>query len=172
MWLAGSFAARSPAQSFHYLLFGANLLPSDVFGDVKCGRIELVLEDRKGASNVVQAACYRTGLGEIRIRIPMSLAMAVRSITVPIARLATEGVISGPFLQSGDSVDQIVRSNDVLKLDGPAIRHRGVTWNAGHYHATQDDAALIIDLPIQTAAVTMLSIGLTPSNGARVLAVD
>jgi hypothetical protein len=172
MWLAGSLAALSPAQSFLYLLFGANVLPSDIFGDVKCGRIELILEDHKGVSNAVQAACYRTGFGDIRMRIPMSRAMAIRAITVPIARLATEGVVSGPFLQSGDTVDQVARSTDILKLDGPGIRHRGMTWNAGHYSATHDDAALTIDLPLQTAAVTILSIGLTPLNGGRVLAVD
>jgi hypothetical protein len=47
-----------------------------------------------------------------------------------------------------------------------------MTWNAGRYTATQDDATLTIDLPLQTDAVAMLSLGLTPLNGARVLALD
>ena len=43
-----SFAALSPAQSFLYLLFGCHALPSDIFGDVKCGDIDVSLVDLAG----------------------------------------------------------------------------------------------------------------------------
>ncbi|ABD05469.1 conserved hypothetical protein [Rhodopseudomonas palustris HaA2] len=171
MWLAGSFAALAPAQSYLYLLFGCNLLPSDLFGDVKCGRIDVVLQDRKGVATTVPVACYRDGFNAIRIRIPMSQAMAIRAISVPIATLATEGRISGPFLQSGASIKLAARSGEIRLLDRAAAAQDGIAWDGDRYAATRDDAVLTIELPTLTDAVAMLSIGVTPAGGARVLAL-
>ena len=172
MWLAGSFAAISPAQSFLYLLFGCNALPGDIFGDVKCGDIEIALVNAAGITSLVRAGCYRTGFGEMRVRIPLARGMAIRSVTVPVARLAREAVVSGPFLQSGDTVRQALRDSHVLLVEPPQFRHSGMTWSGRYYSADADDGALVIDLPAATAAVTMLSIGLMPLDGRRILALE
>lgn len=172
MWLAGSFAALSPAQSYLYALFGANLLPSDIFGDARCGELDIALETRSGTTSVVQVACYRNGHGEIRIRIPMSGGMAVRRVTVPVAKLAPQAAISGPFLQTGASVARAVRSDSIVLLQSPDVTAHGLTLSGAHYDATLPDAALTVVLPVQTARVAVLSIGLAPSRGTRVLALD
>ncbi|MGP9814347.1 HAD family hydrolase [Rhodopseudomonas sp. NSM] len=172
MWLAGSFAALEPAQSYLYLLFGCNLLPSDLFGDVKCGQIDVVLQDRKGVASTVAVACYRNGFNEIRVRIPMSRGMAIRTIQVPVARLAPAGLITGPFLQSGPSINMAAGSGEIRLLDRCDAEQDGLAWHGPHYAATRDDAVLTIAIPTLTDAVAMLSIGVTPANGARVLALD
>ncbi|CAN5262091.1 hypothetical protein BH11PSE4_BH11PSE4_24790 [soil metagenome] len=172
MWLAGSFAAISPAQSYLYLLFGCNALPGDLFGDVKCGDIEIVLVNAAGIASTVRTGCYRTGFGEMRIRIPLSRGMAIREVTVPVARLARKAIVSGPFLQSGDSVKRALRDSNIMLVELPQLRHSGMTWSGRAYSADADNGALIIDLPASAAAVTMLSIGLTPFGGRRVLAPD
>jgi FMN phosphatase YigB (HAD superfamily) len=172
MWLAGSFAAISPAQGFLYLLFGCNALPGDIFGDVRCGDIDIALVNAAGIASTVRAGCYRTGFGEMRIRIPLSRGMAIRSVTVPVARLAREAIVGGPFLQSGDSVKRALRDSNIMLVESPRLRHSGMTWSGRHYSADADDGALVIDLPASTAAVTVLSIGLTPLGGGRILAMD
>ncbi|MET0444207.1 MAG: hypothetical protein ABW151_06490 [Pseudorhodoplanes sp.] len=172
MWLAGSFAALTPAQSFQYLLFGANLLPSDIFSDVRCGQLEIDIATRIGTRAKLSTNCYRTGAGEIRIRIPMSLNMNVASVTLPLAHLAPEGVLNGPFLQYGKTVDQAMRSVDILKLDGQELRPAGMVFTGSHYGSGDQAAALTIELPEQTAPVALLSIGITPTSGVRILALD
>jgi hypothetical protein len=47
-----------------------------------------------------------------------------------------------------------------------------MTWSGRYYSADTDDGALVVDLPAPAAAVTMLSIGLTPLDGGRILALD
>ena len=74
MWLAGSFSAMSPVHNFLYLLFGSNRLPPDIFADVKCGQIEVGLFSDDGSSSLAQVSCFRTGFGEIRVRIPITRA--------------------------------------------------------------------------------------------------
>lgn len=173
MWLAGSFAAQSPAQSYLYALFGANMLPSDVFADAKCGNIDVTLMTRTGASSDVRVACYRNGTGELRIRVPMSSGMAVHKVAIPIGRLALQGVCSGPFLQTGKTVGDAVRNDMILLLQQPSeLGAHDMTLSNGFYQAASEAAVLTITLPPQTAPVAMLSIGIAPVNGQRVLAID
>ncbi len=43
MWLGGTATSFSPAHSFLYAMFAAGHLPGDIFGDVKCGSIDVKL---------------------------------------------------------------------------------------------------------------------------------
>jgi FMN phosphatase YigB (HAD superfamily) len=171
MWLAGSFAALSPVHNFLYLLFGSNQLPPDIFGDIKCGQIGIGLFGADRSSNLAQASCYRTGLGDMRLRIPIARNMRVQTVVVPIAKLAMEGLLSGPFLQSGSDVKAALNSNDVVRLPDDQLGHAGLTRSGRHYRATEEDGALVINLHAQAAPVVMISVGLTPLDGDRVLAV-
>jgi hypothetical protein len=171
MWLAGSFSAVSPVHNFLYLLFGANRLPSDIFADVKCGQIEVGLFSADGSSSLAQVSCFRTGFGDIRVRIPTTRKAGIRTIVVPIARLAREGLVAGPFLQSGASLARALQTTNVSKLPDQQLDYAGLYHSGRYYRATQDDGALIIQLPPQTAAVAILSIGLTPLTEQRVLAL-
>jgi FMN phosphatase YigB (HAD superfamily) len=171
MWLAGSFAALSPVHNFLYLLFGANQLPPDLFGDVKCGTIGIGLFGADGSSQLAQASCYRTGLGDMRVRIPITRNMAIQTVVVPIAQLAAEGLISGPFLQSGPDLKEALKSTEVVNVPDDQLGHAGLIRSGRHYRASQEDGALVIKLRAQTAAVAIISIGLTLLNSNRVLAV-
>jgi hypothetical protein len=171
MWLAGSFSAVSPVHNFLYLLFGANRLPSDLFGDVKCGQIEVGLFNDDGSSSLAQVTCFRTGFGEIRVRIPITRDSGIRTIVVPIARLATEGLVAGPFLQGGTSLARALQTATLLKLPDQHLDHAGLFHSGRYYRATQDDGALVINLPPQRAPIVIMSIGLTPLNEGRVLAL-
>jgi FMN phosphatase YigB (HAD superfamily) len=171
MWLAGSFSAMSPVHNFLYLLFGANRLPSDIFGDVKCGQIEVGLFSDDGSSSLAQVTCFRTGFGEIRVRIPITRGSGIRTIVVPIARLATEGLVAGPFLQSGTNLARALQTAILSKLADQHLDHAGLFHSGRYYRATQDDGALVINLPPQRAPVVIMSIGLTPLSEGRVLAL-
>ena len=171
MWLAGSFAALSPLNNFLYMLFGSNQLPPDIFSDLKCGGLEVCFFGADGSSNLVQANCYRTGLGDIRVRIPIARSMGIQLIMVPIAKLAREGLIAGPFLQCGLDVKEILKSTDVVRVPDQHLRHSGLERYGRYYRATQDDGALIIDASTQKSPVVIVSIGLTPLNGERVMAL-
>jgi FMN phosphatase YigB (HAD superfamily) len=171
MWLAGSFAALSPLNNFLYMLFGSNQLPPDIFSDLKCGELEVGFFGADGSSNLAQANCYRTGLGDIRVRIPIARSMGIQLIVVPIAKLAREGLIAGPFLQCGLDVKEILKSTDVVMVPDQHLRHSGLERYGRYYRATQDDGALIIDASTQKSPVVIVSIGLTPLNGERVMAL-
>jgi FMN phosphatase YigB (HAD superfamily) len=172
MWLAGSFSAMSPVHNFLYLLFGSNRLPPDIFADVKCGQIEVGLFRIDGSSSLAQVSCFRTGFGDIRVRIPTTREAGIRTIVVPIARLATEGLVAGPFLQNGASLARALQTTKVSKLPDQHLEHAGLFHSGRYYRATQDDGALIIHLPLPTAPVGIISIGLTPLKEERVLALQ
>jgi len=108
----------------------------------------------------------------MRIRIPLSRSMAIRAVTVPVARLAREAIVSGPYLQGGASVRQALGDSRIVLLEAAKVGRSGMTWSGRYYSADADDGALVIELPAPTAAVTMLSIGLTPIDGGRILALD
>ena len=170
MWLAGSLATLSPAHNLLYVLSGSNLLPSDMFGDAKCGRIDVGLFGVDGSSGLVQVECYRTGFGDLRLRIPIARHMAIRTIVVPVARLAREGLIAGPFLQTGASIEKALFQTEVLKLAPEHVTTAGLVRSGRYFCATEQDGALIIEIPPQTAPVAIVSVGLTSLQHQRVIA--
>lgn len=171
MWPAASHSAVAPVHNFLYFLFGANRLPSDMFDDVRCGQVKVGMFATDGSSSLVEVTCYRTGFGEIRLRIPIARKMAIATVVVPIAALASEGLLSGPFLHSGQSVSDALHSAAVTALPEQYFSVAGLVRSGRHIRATQEDAALLIAVPPVDAAVTIISIGLTPVNGERVMAL-
>jgi hypothetical protein len=97
--------------------------------------------------------------------------MGIQLIVVPIAKLAREGLMADPFLQCGLDVKEILKSTDVVMVPDQHLRHSGLERYGRYYRATQDDGALIIDASTQKSPVVIVSIGLTPLNGERVMAL-
>lgn len=172
MWLAGSFATLSPAHGFLYMLFGANRLPADIFGDIKCGTITIGLFGVDGSATMESVACYRTGLGEIRIRVPISRKLAIKTIAVPIAQLAPEGVLHGVSLQTGKTIRKASKSIDVIGLPEQAMTMAGLDRSGRYYRAADDSGCLLISVVSSDEPVTIFSIALTPLNGDRILAMQ
>jgi FMN phosphatase YigB (HAD superfamily) len=170
MWLAGSFATLSPLHGFLYLLFGADRLPPDIFGDAKCSEIEIGLLDAHGGSSVAYASCYRTGFGELRMRFPMTRAMAISTIVVPIGKLAQEGIILGPFMQNGADLKEAMHSVEIAKISDSQLAEVGLARNGRHFQVSGEDGALIIHIPPLTSKVGVVSVGVMSLSGDRIMA--
>ena len=171
MWPAASHSAVAPVHNFLYLLFGANRLPPDMFDDVKCGQLKVGMFGADGSSSLVEVSCYRTGFGEMRLRIPIARKMAIATVVVPIAQLASEGLLSGPFLHGGKSVSDALHSAAISALPEHHLGVAGLVRSGRYFRAAQEDGSLLITVPPTDAAVTVISLGLTPVNGERVMAL-
>lgn len=170
MWPAGSFSALAPVHNFLYFQFGANRLPSDIFDDIKCGKIDVGMFGRDDLSSLVEVNCYRTAFGEIRIRIPIARKIGITTVVVPLANLAKDGLLSGPFLHGGETAAEALQSASIVALPEHSVSSAGLIRNGRHFRATQDDGALVIALPRQLMPIVIVSIGLTPLNGDRIMA--
>ena len=164
MWLAGSFASLSPSHSYLYTLFGANRLPSNVFGDAPCGTMQVGLFKANGAASMEEISVYRTGLGDLRIRVPISRAMDIAMIGLPLAKFARSGLLRGMTVQTGSTVAEASASPDITTIADDKVVFGGLERNGRHYHAANDDGCLIIpvgpfedDVSVYTVAFTSLS---------------
>jgi hypothetical protein len=162
MWLAGCFSGLSPAHAYLYLLFGANKLPPGIFGDVKAGQIEIGLFAADGSASLRTVPVYRNGFSELRIRIPISARMQIRTIVVPIAKLAAEGVIDGVFVQGGKDVQHASASRTPIEWPESQLRSAGLERSGRHFRATSADGCLIIEINSLDEPVAIISIGVRP----------
>lgn len=172
MWLAGSFASLSPSHAYLYLLFGANRLPADVFGDVGCGSVQIGLFAASGRATMETVPCYRTGFGDIRIRIPVSSAMDVRTIAVPLATIAPEGLLHGVTVETGPTIQKISKSPDVAAVPDSKLTMAGLALSGRHYRATDDGGCLLISVDPLQQPVAIFSVALTSLSGDRILALQ
>ncbi len=168
MWLAGSLASISPAHSYLYTLFGANRLPPDVFGEAACDRLEVGLFKADGSASMEQIALYRTGLGDIRIRIPVSRGMKIEMIVLPLAKFARAGILHGITVQSGETVAEAAKSADVTALPDDRLTFANLERQGRHYHATSEDGCLIVPVLAAKGDVSVYTVALTSLNHDRI----
>jgi FMN phosphatase YigB (HAD superfamily) len=162
MWLAGCFSALSPAHAYLYSLFGANKLPPSVFGDVKADQIDIGLFAADGGASLQSLPVYRNGFADLRIRIAISARMQIRTIVVPIAKLATEGLIDGVFVQAGKDVQHASGSRTPIDWPESRLRAAGLERSGRHFRTTSAEGCLIFDVPPLDKPVVIISIGLKP----------
>lgn len=174
MWLAGSFAGVSPAHAFLYLLFGANQLPADVFGDARCADIQIGLFAADGRATMEPVPCYRDGFGDIRIHIPVSSAMTIRTIAVPLATLAPEGLLHGVTVETGSTIQKMKMSKglEVAALPDSKLTMAGLVCSGRHYRAADDGGCLLITVDPLQQPVAVYSVALTPLGSSRILALQ
>ncbi len=170
MWLGGSFASVSPSHAYLYLLFGANRLPANVFGETPCGSLKIGLFAANGLMSTETVTAYRSGLGELRVRIPIAQTMAVTTIGVPIGKLAQEGLLHGVVLQSGDSVDKASKELDVVRLAEDRLIFAGLARSGQHFRASHEDGTLLIPVDPPRGKVTIYTIMLTSLGEMRIAA--
>jgi FMN phosphatase YigB (HAD superfamily) len=164
MWIAGSFASLSPALGYLYLLFGANRLPGQVFGDIKCAELQIGLFGSDGQATMAPISCYRTAVGSVRIRIPISRILGVKVIAVPIAKIAAEGILEGVTMQTGKNVQKASASDDVVDLPMAKLATAGIDLSGRAYRASNANGCLLITVDTD-APVAIFSIALTPLGG-------
>ncbi|WXU29985.1 hypothetical protein WI604_06500 [Bradyrhizobium symbiodeficiens] len=162
MWLAGSFAGLSPSYNYLYVLFGANRLPADVFEERPSRPVQVGLFRAGGDATLEAVTVHRTGLGELRLRIPLSRGMAITMIALPLAKFAPEGLLHGVTVQRGDDVRDAAESQDVVGIAADGLIWAGVQWNGGHYRSDTEDGCLLIPVNAMTREIAVYSIAITP----------
>lgn len=162
MWLAGSFARLSPSHAYLYTLFGANRLPADVFEESPCGPIQIGLFRANGEATLETATIHRTGLGELRVRIPVSRGMGIAMIALPLPKFAPEGLLHGVTIQSADDVRDAAESQDVIGIAAESLAYAGVQRNGEHYRAESEDGCLLIPIAPMTQDIAIYSVAITP----------
>jgi FMN phosphatase YigB (HAD superfamily) len=166
-WLAGSFAALSASHAYLYLLFGANRLPSNVFGEAPCGELKIGLFAANGTASMQTITAYHSGQGELRVRIPIAQSMSVATIAVPLGKLAREGILHGVVLQSGDTVDKASRNLEATRLADDRLIFAGIERNGRHYQATHEEGCLLIPVDPPHGNVVIYTIMLTSLGDER-----
>ncbi|KYG23954.1 hypothetical protein SE92_30000 [Bradyrhizobium sp. AT1] len=166
MWLAGSFAGLSPSYNYLYVLFGANRLPADVFEERAAGPVQVGLFRADGGAALEAVIVHRTGLGELRLRIPLSRRMAVTTIALPLAKFAREGLLHGVTVQQGDDVRDAAGSQDVVAIATDGLIYAGLQRNGGHYRAETEDGCLLIPVSPMTREIAIYSVAITPLAAA------
>lgn len=170
MWLAGSFASISPSYSYLYTLFAANRLSFDVYGEAACGTIDIGLFKADGSASMEAIRAYRSAFGEIRMRIPVSQAMGIAMIVLPLGRFAQSGLFHGVVVQTGDTVADAAKSIDVTALRDDRLVFSAIDRQGRHYHAPTEDGSLVISLERGKGPIAIYTVALTPLAGGRILA--
>jgi FMN phosphatase YigB (HAD superfamily) len=162
MWLAGSFTRLSPSNAYLYTLFGANRLPPDVFEEHPCGQIQIGLFRANTEATLETATLYRTGLGELHLRIPVSRSMGVAMIALPLPKISPEGVLHGVTIQSADDISDAAESQDVVGIAADSLVFAGMQRSGAHYRSENDDACLLIPFAPMTHDIAIYSVAITP----------
>ncbi|MGY4239335.1 hypothetical protein ACVIIZ_000743 [Bradyrhizobium sp. USDA 4523] len=171
MWLAGSFAALSPSHAYLYTLFGANRLPASVFGEALCGTLQVGLFDRNGQASLEAISVYHTGLGDLRLRIPLSRRMAIATIALPLAKLTRDGMLHGITVQYGESAAKAAEGSNVTAIAEGRLIDVGLKRRGRHFRATSDDGMLLIPVDGFEDDVAIYTVALTALDHDRILAV-
>ena len=162
MWLAGSFARLSPSSAYLYTLFGANRLPADVFEESPCDKVQIGLFRTVGEATLETVSIYRTGLGELRLRIPVSRAMGIAMLALPLPKFAAEGLLHGVTIQSADDISDAAASQDVTGIATESLVYAGVQRNGAHYRSENEDSCLLIPVAPMTHDIAIYSVAITP----------
>jgi FMN phosphatase YigB (HAD superfamily) len=162
MWLAGSFACLSPSHAYLYALFGANRLPADVFEETPAGPVQVGLFRAGGSATLETVTVQRTGLGELRVRVPVSRAMGITMIALPLPKVATEGLLHGVTIQNADDVRDAADSQDVVGIAAESLVYAGIQRNGEHYRAESEDGCLLIPVAPMTEDIAIYSVAISP----------
>ncbi|UFW47927.1 MULTISPECIES: hypothetical protein [Bradyrhizobium] len=162
MWLAGSFALMSPSHAYLYTLFGANRLPADVFEESPGGSVQVGLFRGGGEASLETVTVHRTGLGELRIRIPVSRAMGIAMIALPLPKFAAEGLLHGVTIQTADDIRDAAKSQDVIGVAADSLVYAGIERRGDHYRAESEDGCLLIPVAPMAEDVAIYSVAITP----------
>ncbi len=170
MWLAGSFAALSPSHAYLYTLFGANRLPANVFGEAPCGTLQIGLFEKNGQASLETITVYHTGLGDVRLRIPLSSRMAVATIALPLAKLTRDGMLHGVTVQYGESAAKAAESSNATAIAEGRLIDAGLERRGRQFHAATEDSMLLIPVDGFKDDVAIYTVALTALDHDRILA--
>ncbi len=151
---------------------GANRLAPDVFAEAKCGTIQIGMFGANGAAAMETVTCYRTGMGDLRIRIPIARQMDIRTIAVPLPKIAAEGRLDGITVQTGATLHAAAGNSEVRGLPDGQWAMAGFTLIGDCYRASNEDACLLITVDPLQDAFAVFSLAVTSFSNTRVLATQ
>ncbi|WP_347952039.1 hypothetical protein [Bradyrhizobium sp. CER78] len=172
MWLAGSFAALSPSHAYLYTLFGPNRLPANVFGEAQCGTLQVGLFGRDGQASLESVSVYHTGLGDLRLRIPLSRRMTVATIALPLAKLTRHGMLHGITVQYGESAAKAAENSNLKTIAEGRLMDTGLERFGRQFRAASEDGMLLIPVDGFEDDVAIYTIALTALDHDRILAIE
>ncbi|GKQ52748.1 hypothetical protein BRSPCE3_36030 [Bradyrhizobium sp. Ce-3] len=172
MWLAGSLAALSPSHAYLYTLFGANRLPANVFGETPCGTLRVGLFRRDSQASLETVTVYHTGLGDLRLRIPLSHRMAVATIALPLAKLTRDGLLHGITIQYGESAAKAAESTNLTAVAEGRLIDAGLERRGRQFRAGTEDGMLLIPVDGFEDDVAIYTVALTALDHDRILALE
>jgi hypothetical protein len=172
MWAAGSFASLSPALGYLYMLFGANRLPGDVFGEIKCGKLQIGLFRKNGSATMETVAIYRNGMADIRIRIPVARSMNLDTIAIPLAKIAKEGILRGVTIQHGATTQDAAENGDVETLPIDQVIMAGLERHGHYFRAVDAEGCLLFKPNTMPKPIMILTIALSLLGDERMLAAE
>ena len=170
MWLAGSFATLSPSHAYLYLLHGVNRLPPDVFGETPCGRMKVGLFGAGGAASMETVTVFLTGLNDLRLRVPVSRAMRITTIALPLAGFAREGLLHGVVVQTGVTLSDAAASTRTTAVAAEKLVFAGLDRNGDHYRAHDDNGCLLVPVEPIEDEIALYTVALTSLSHDRILA--
>src|SRR5262249_22469612 len=115
-----------------------------------------------GEATLETVTVHRTGLGELRVRIPISRAMGIAMIALPLAKFAAEGLLHGVTIQTADDVRDAAESQDVIGIAAESLVYAGLQRNGDHYRAESEDGCLLIPAAPITEDIAIYSVAITP----------
>jgi FMN phosphatase YigB (HAD superfamily) len=170
MWLAGSLAALSPSYAHLYVLYGTNRLPPDVYGETPCGRLKVGLFGAGGGASMEKVTVFLTGLNDLRLRIPISRAMGIATIALPLAGFAREGILHGVVVQTGETLSDAAKSEDPKRIAQGRLVYAGLDRSGDHYRAHDDDGCVLIPVDPTNDEIALYTVAFTSLSHDRILA--
>jgi hypothetical protein len=141
-----------------------------VLGDAKCGHLQIGLFGAGGSASMETVSCYRTGMGDVRIHIPVTNTMAVRTIAVPVARIAPEGILRGVTAQVGKTIRKASQDPEPIRLPESKLTAAGIERSGRYYRASDEAGCLLITVEAMSQPITIFSVTLTSLGDHRMLA--
>ncbi len=174
MWLGGSFAALSPSHAYLYTLFGANRLPANVFGEAQCGTVQVGLFGRDGRAALENVNVYHTGLGDLRLRIPLSRAHGGRNDRAAAGKARARGAAPRYHRPVRRERGKASRDRGTSRpMAAERLTYAGLESSGRHFRASSDDGMLLIpvdgfeDEVADLHAVALTSLEPRPHPGGR-----
>jgi len=97
--------------------------------------------------------------------------MAVKTIAVPVAKIALEGILRGVTAQAGTTIRKASRDPEVIRLPDDKLSAAGIERSGRYYRANDEDGCLLITVDPMSQPIIIFSVTLTSLSDHRVRAM-
>jgi hypothetical protein len=123
-----------------------------------------------GAASMETVTVFLTGLNDLRLRIPVSRAMGITTIALPLAGFAREGILHGVVVQTGETLGEAAASTRATAIAAEKLVFAGLDRSGDHYRAHDDSACVLIPVDPTNDEIALYTVALTSLSHDRILA--